>query len=251
MANGDWGNCDPNNPKNYRTRCSIFLKTKTGNHLVIDTSPDLRAQFLNNKIKKVDAAIITHDHADHLHGIDDLRPFCFGPPSKIIPIFTFKDCAQLLENRFPYIFNLNKKPNIGGGIPRLNLEIVTLQKEFQILTEPFTFFLLPHGHTQTMGLLHESFSYLVDCHEIPDDVIQVLKQKKLDLLIIDCVQSAPHQTHLNVEKCFDYIEKIAPKKAGLIHMGNQIDHSDLLQKSQARFNFPVFPVFDGQELNYR
>lgn len=250
MANGDWGVCNPKNLKNYRTRCSIFLKTDDGAKILVDTSPDLRTQLLSNKIQDIDATIITHDHADHLHGIDDLRPFCFGPPTKSIPIYTYDKCGPILESRFPYIFKNDKRPNIGGGIPRLDLNCVPLNKEFKILGAPFNFFLLPHGHDESMGFFHKSFAYIVDCHEIPDEVIESLKARQLELLIIDCVQSTPHQTHLSTEKCFEYIERIAPKVAGLIHMGNQIDHDDLTSKCQNRFSFPVFPLYDGQELSY-
>jgi len=249
-ANGDWGVCDSTNPKNTRLRSSVLLTIDTTN-ILIDTTPDLRTQTLKYGIKNIDATIITHDHADHLHGLDDLRPFCFGPPPRTIPVFTSTECKKIMIERFPYIFNRNPNhPPIGGGIPNLALNEVSIDQTQVILGHNFEFFNLPHGYGQTLGLCHKSFAYLIDCHEVPSRVIENLQNKNLDLLIIDCVQKDPHKTHLNLSKTFDYIRKIGPKRAGLIHMGNKIDHAWLENECHQEFGSNVFPVYDGLILNY-
>src|SRR5690606_15972190 len=122
-----------------------------------DTGPDLRSQLLQHQIKHIDAAIITHNHADHTHGIDDLRPYCFWQEKKI-PVYTSAETAKALENKFDYIFQADKlfanKNPLGGGIPRLELHHLELGKEVNIEGESFRFFLLPHGHTQTLCFIH-------------------------------------------------------------------------------------------------
>lgn len=247
--------CHSTNKKNQRLRTSILIRTKKNNHILVDTSVDLRAQLLKNKIYRVDMAFITHDHADHCHGIDDLRPLCFGPPPLEIPIFTHSECADSLELKFPYIFKSHQvfskdKPPLGGGIPKLSLTKVELGRRNIILNEEFEFLMLNHGHTLTLGIIHDNFAYLIDCHEITDEQIENLKNRNLDLLIIDCVTNHEHASHLSMEKAFEYIAKISPKKAGLIHMNHNLEHEKLQQEASSRFSFPVFPVFDTQRIHY-
>ncbi|OUR97031.1 hypothetical protein A9Q84_11910 [Halobacteriovorax marinus] len=247
--------CQSQEVKNRRLRTSILIKTKKDMHILIDTSVDLRTQFLNNNITRVDMAFITHDHADHCHGIDDLRPLCFGPPATSIPIFTHQQCAKSLALKFPYIFKAHElfnkeRPPLGGGIPKLTLHTVDISSKIKYLGEEFEFLLLEHGYTKTLGIIHENFAYIIDCHEISDAQIDRLREKELDLLIIDCVTDQEHKTHLSRDKAFGYIERISPKKAGLIHMNHNLEHEKLLQDAQDHFSFPVFPVFDTQHITY-
>lgn len=243
--------CTSLDHRDQRMRTSIFLETKKGKKILVDTSPDLRSQFLLNKISAIDFAIITHDHADHLHGIDDLRPFCFGPPPREIPIFTNAPTKEAITERFPYIFKPHSRPILGGGIPRLKLEVVDIEKNMVIDGEDFFFFNYPHGHGQTMGFIHDSFAYIVDCFELPDHIVKKLHDKKLDLLIIDCLQIRPHSTHLNVQKCFDYIKRIGALQSGLTHMSHvDFSHITLLDLAHKEFGKSVFPLYDQQKLSY-
>lgn len=251
MANGNWGSCDPLNPKNYRLRTSIFLQTQKGSHIIIDTGPDLRTQCLQNNITKINAAIITHDHADHLHGLDDLRPFCFGTPPTSIPLYTSQTCFDLMEARFPYIFNAHPQTSkIGGGIPLLELKSVETNKKVKIDQDEFEFFMLPHGLGETLGLVHRNMAYIVDCHEIPEQRLDFLAQAKLDTLLLDCVTDIPHKTHLWLERSFEYANKIGAKNTYLIHMGNKLDHEELNKLCQQQRNISIKPAFDGMTLRY-
>lgn len=238
--------------RDKRLRTSIFIETKNGNKILVDTTPDLRTQFLENKISDIDFVIITHEHSDHVHGIDDLRPLTFGPPQREIPIYCNDETSKILQKRFEYIFAKKdpNKPILGGGIPRLSLNEVTLMKETIIKGEKFFFFNYPHGHGETMGFIHEKMAYIVDCMEIPDKIISILKKEKLEFLIIDCLKHGPHSTHLNVDRAFDYIQKIGPKRAGLIHMGHDLSHRQLAKVADDRFGNIVFPLYDQQKINY-
>ncbi len=241
--------CTSIDHRDQRLRTSIFVTTKKGKQFLVDTTPDLRTQFLNNKISTVDFVIITHEHADHLHGLDDLSPLCFGPPLKEIPLYTTAESKAVIENRFPYIFN-NQRPIIGGGIPRLKIHPLKMMEETIIDGETFTFFIYPHGHGETMGFLHEGFAYIVDCASLPNELIEFLSEKKLDLLIIDCLQRKAHGTHLSVEKSFEYIKKINPRNTGLIHMGHDLSHIALEKLALNELGPSVIPLFDQQKLFY-
>lgn len=245
--------CTSLDHRDQRMRTSIFIETANGKKILVDTTPDLRTQLLTNKISEIDFVIMTHDHADHLHGIDDLRPLTFGPPVKEIPIYTNQQTLESIEKRFDYIFrkrDLNKNPILGGGIPRLNLNTVELEKNIVIDGEEFFFFNYPHGHDSTMGFIHQGLAYIVDCMEIPDQLLATLQKKKIHLLILDCLQRARHSTHLTVEKSFDYIKKLNPERTALIHIGHDLSHIELSKMAEQQFGKKVFPLYDQLKLFY-
>lgn len=246
--------CTSTNPKNKRFRTSIYLETAHGKKILVDTTPDLRSQLLQNHINGVDAAIITHDHADHVHGIDDLRPFCFKD-NKTIPIYTSRYFIDQLTNRFPYIFSdavySEERPVLGGGIPRLSLREIFLDNPLnKILDEEFRFFYVPHGYGQTLAFIHGKFGYIIDCHEIPADIVQIFKAAKLEILILDCLKKNPHQTHLTLSQTQNYLEQIDAQFTGLIHMAHDFDHEELTQEMQQKYGKKVAPLFDTQKLEY-
>ena len=243
--------CTSLDHRDQRLRTSIYVETRNGKKFLVDTTPDLRTQFLRNKISELDFVLITHEHADHLHGIDDLRPFGFKSSNKSIPIYTTLKTQQIIENRFDYIFK-SRTPGatIGGGIPRLYLNDVPLNQNIVIEGEEFYFFTYSHGHCETMGFIHEQMAYIVDCHNLSDKILDELRKRKLKLLIIDCVQNAPHSTHLCVTKTFEYIKQIKPAQAGLIHMGHDLGHQALLNIAKKEFGDHVFPLYDQQSLFY-
>ena len=246
----DSGREDPSGFNN-RLRTSLLLSTKLGKKILIDTTPDFRTQALRESIEHIDAAIITHDHADHVHGIDDLRPFSFNRNPKTIDVFTSQYCAGRLRKRFDYIFNPTA-PSIGGGIPQLRLCQVqeSIDQNSLICDEIFIFFHLPHGHITTLGFVHQSFAYLPDCHEVPKEIVNSLKESKLEVLIIDCVRQKLHSSHLHFEASLEYIEKIAPKKAYLIHMSHDFDHDKLQQELKDRHLPHVEVSYDGMGIEY-
>lgn len=237
--------------KNKRLRTSILIKTNQKKHILIDTTPDLRTQLLNNQIDYIDAAIITHEHADHTHGIDDLRPFCFFYKPQI-PVYTSNICADILETKFPYIFKRDEffknKKILGGGIPKLDL--IRVGRDESIEGLDFTFFELPHGHTKTLGFYTDGFAYIVDCGSIPKKVISFLKEKNLKLLIIDCLRTKPHDTHLNLDQSLKYIEQIVPEKAGLIHLSHEFEHTEFSDALCSKISIDVFPLYDEQVITF-
>ena len=248
--------CTSQEEKNKRFRSSILLQTCNQKNIIIDTTPDMRTQLLNNNITFIDAAIITHEHADHTHGIDDLRPFCFSHKSQI-PVYTNEECGKTLSDKFPYIFKresfFKNKKILGGGIPKLNLEIISQSMEIEGVK--FEFYELPHGHTKTLAVSTEKFAYIVDCSSIPHSLVTHLKELELDLLIIDCLRTKVHDTHLNLEKSLSYIQDIQPKRAGLTHMSHEFDYYPFATEVQKLTTHlkdtEVFPLYDQQVLTIK
>lgn len=240
--------CQSTNPANKRLRTSVFLATASGKNIVVDTSPDLRTQLLRAEVKRIDAALITHDHADHTHGIDDLRPFCFHQ-NQSLPVHCSPETAASLRRKFDYIFAPPARPVIGGGIPRLHLQEFH-QGQTLIADENFTMFDLPHGYVQTTGFKHGGLAYLTDCHSIPHKVATFLREAQLEWLIIDCVKPEPHDTHMGYQQTRTALEQIQPRRAGLIHMGHEWDHEVLAERLRADGFHGAAPLKDGDIIRY-
>jgi phosphoribosyl 1,2-cyclic phosphate phosphodiesterase len=243
--------CTSSNPKNRRLRSSVYLESLKGSRIIVDTAPDLREQVLTHKIEELDAVIITHTHADHIHGIDDLRPYCFHSKGKSLPVFTHKESKLELEERFPYIFNYPKdRPVIGGGIPLLTLHEVPLDGSFfSIVKDNFQFFLLPHGYLNSLAFIHEKLGYIIDCKEVTSHTIEAMKKAKLDWLIIDCLRQKPHQTHLHIDAAIQYAQEIGAKNTGLIHFSHHLEHEEMLS-TITKEHPSIVPLYDGQTLFY-
>lgn len=236
--------CSSDKTKDKRLRTSLFIRTNQGRQILVETGPDLRAQLIRENIKDIDAAIVTHDHADHLHGLDDLRPFCFGPPPKHIPLYCDDATSMSIKQKFPYIFDTNT-PVLGGGIPQIEIRLVpTDRSKVSIAGLDFHFFHNPHGHGQTLGFVVNKLAVILDCHEISEEHLQWLQKREIELLIIDCVQEKPHRTHLTLDRALEYAQKIQAKQSGLIHMGHYLSHQHLENLSPSG----VFPTFDQQKL---
>lgn len=242
--------CSSLDSRDKRLRASVFITTRKGKKFIVDTGPDLRAQVLRENISAIDFAIITHSHADHLHGLDDLRPFSFTTPPKAVPVYSETYTINIIRERFSYIFPKENRLILGGGIPKINLVTVELNKTIIIEDEEFYFFKYSHGHSETLGFIHDAFAYIIDCHEMSEEMLLMLNQKNLEILLIDCLQRKDQGTHLFVERTFNYIKKINPKKAGLIHIGHDLGHRKIQELAHHEFQEQVFVCYDGLKIHY-
>lgn len=244
--------CQSRDTRNKRLRTSALIQSSHGKNILIDATPDLRTQLLLNKISSIDATIITHDHADHTHGMDDLRPFTFKTPNDL-PVYCDETTAELLRQKFSYIFDREKvfadKAILGGGIPLMRLHPIK-NGIHTVAQMDLEFFSLPHGHGETMCLRHEKMAYIVDCKNIPEETLKKLRDAQLDLLIIDCLRPLPHQTHLHFDLTLEYIKAIGPKLAVLTHMGHEWEHLDLIRRLKTRGCKNILPAIDGQVFCY-
>jgi phosphoribosyl 1,2-cyclic phosphate phosphodiesterase len=235
---GYWGRAKKKNKRNHRMRCSLFIKYKDMN-IIIDTSPDMRNQFLNNKIKKVDFVVYSHDHADQSHGIIELRPF-FWNNKKKIPIYADKKTSNYLINSFKYLFvkqNKYYKPILKMNIIKNKFFLKKNISSIQLETIK-----VKHGDINSNGYLFNKIAYISDCSSISSKSLKRLMNLKL--LIIDCLKFKSHKTHLNFKKCLSYIKILNPKKAILTNLHSDIDYS-FLKKKLLKISKNIVPGYDG------
>lgn len=235
---GYWGRANKKNKKNYRTRCSLFIKYK-GISIIIDTSPDIKNQLLNNKIKQIDYVVYTHDHADQTHGINELRPF-FWTNKKKIPVYSDKKTSNYLLSSFKYLFV--KQSKYYKPILKMNIiknRFFLKKNKNSILLESIK---VKHGDISSNGYLFNKIAYISDCSSISNESLEQLMNLKL--LIIDCLKFKKHATHLNFKKCLFYIKILNPKKTILTNLHSDIDYSYLKNKL-LKISKKIIPGYDG------
>ena len=207
--------CRSEDPRNQRTRCSALIRY-AGHHLLIDTSTDLRQQALREDIRHVDAVFYTHCHADHVHGIDDLRGFN-APGEKPIPLYAAPDTLTSLRTNFNYIFDQNQPR---GYVPKLSLHPVEEPvRLFGLKIIPIPLF---HGPQMTTGYRCGPVAYLTDCNGIPDDSLALLKDLKL--LVLDGLRFRPHPTHFNIPEAVAIAQSIGAEQTLLTHLSHEVEH---------------------------
>jgi phosphoribosyl 1,2-cyclic phosphate phosphodiesterase len=217
----DWGDCDPNEPKNRRTRVSIIVESKAGQRLLVDTSPDLRHQLLANNVDKVDAVFWTHDHADHCHGLDDLRPMRFSRAGPL-PGFASTETMRRLKDRFNYVFNGKY------GYPTIveinSLDQLRIHAGFGVDSVE-----MPHGQMDSTAYRFEadgkSIGYATDFCEITDDMIDLFSG--VDVLVSDCLRREPHPTHANLTMALELIAHTRARVGVLTHLDKSMDYKTL------------------------
>lgn len=217
----DWGLCDPEEPKNRRTRVSIILESDAGSRILVDTPTDLRAQLLANEVHRIDAVFWTHDHADHCHGIDDLRPLRYGRAGPI-PGFAHSETVRRLRQRFGYVFAGQY------GYPTLisldNLDTVRLCEGYRVDHTQ-----MPHGPTESTGFRFDcdgkSVCYLTDFSEITRGMVDLCYGA--DLLVVDCLRREPHPTHAHLGMALEIAEVCRVGQAVLTHLDKSMDYATL------------------------
>jgi phosphoribosyl 1,2-cyclic phosphate phosphodiesterase len=243
----DWGACNPGNPKNRRRRCSILVEkiTPQGSTIVlIDTSPDLREQLLAAGVKRLDGVIYTHDHADHTHGIDDLRMLSYAQ-RRLIGIWADPRTLAILRQRFDYCFETphgSSYPPIVKAHSIENFSPVNLSGAGGDLT--FQPFRQIHGDIDTLGLRVGGVAYSCDLNDLPQEALPHLQG--LDLWILNTLRYTPHPSHLTLTKALHWIERMAPKQAVLTHLHIDLDYDQLA----AQLPPQVAPAFDGMVLEF-
>jgi len=238
---GHWGKVNKTNIKNQRTRCSIFLKYKNLN-ILIDTSPDLRFQLLKNKINNIDIVIITHQHADQTHGINELRPF-FWKNRKKIPVYSDQKTFKFLYKSFTYLFNtidLFYKPILEKK--KFKKFFLLKKKNTKLL---FKVIKVKHGNIYVNALKFNDVAYVSDCSYLSESNLKNLKNLKL--LIIDCLKFKKHKTHLSYQDAMNYIKVLKPEQTILTNLHSDIDYDALKKKVNKYKN--VYPAYDGLTLN--
>lgn len=235
---GDWGDCDPNEPRNRRTRVSILLESEAGARILIDTSSDCRAQLLANRIPSIDAVFWTHDHADHCHGIDDLRVMRYGRGGPI-PGFASTETVRRLRQRFGYVFAGQ------DGYPTI-VQLDTLDRLRIVAGFSVDWCQMQHGPGETTGFRFEadgrSIAYATDFSEISDEMIDLFHD--VDILVSDCLRREPHPTHAHLAMALELAERTKSKRLVLSHLDKSMDYRSLCEEVPAG----VIVGYDGLEV---
>lgn len=233
----DWGQCDPNEPRNRRTRSSILIESGD-KRLLVDCGPDIREQLLAAEVSDLDAVIITHDHADHCHGIDDLRAIAQNR-AEPVPLLARGIVLETLTKRFPYIFR-------GSGLYRAVAEPMKIASELAFGAATIRFTDQPHGKISSLGLRidedGQSAVYAIDYNELTDEMRKLYEGA--DVWITDCLSRKPHPTHTHLDAVLAATQELGIGRAWLSHLNNSMDYSTL------RRELPdwVAPAYDGLEI---
>ena len=235
-SDGFFGACDRKNLKNFRTRCSAIIKTSSTN-ILIDSSPDLRKQFLDNRIKKVDYVLYTHSHADQTHGINDLRVF-FLKNKKRIPVYADHETKKYLLNSFSYCFTKHQDyPSIAKFF-KLKKKLF-FKKRIRIESVQ-----VKHGLIKSMSyIFNKKLAYLPDVNQIYKKDYKYFKN--LNYLVIDCLRYKKHPSHYNLEEVLKIFNILKPKKMILTNLHSDLDYNELLNMLPNN----IKPAYDGLTLN--
>lgn len=229
--------CRSTDPRDKRTRASLLVE-HDGNFILVDTSTDLRAQAVREQIPRIDAVLFTHAHADHIHGIDDLRGFHFQH-RKIIPCFGSKETLATIDGKFSYIF----EGLSAAGYHQL-LEAYEIEAPFDLFGLRIIPVPLLHGGMPATGFRFGNFAYLTDCNQIPESSMASLSG--LDTLVIDALRYTPHPHHFNIAEAIKVSRALAPKQTFLTHLTHEVPQAE-------EHNLPegVFLAYDGLSFTIR
>ena len=235
-SDGYFGKCDPKNKKNYRTRCSALIQTKSEN-ILIDTSPDLRQQLIKNNIKSIDKVFYSHMHADQTHGINDLRVF-YIQNKKTIPIYADVPTKKYLYSTFKYCFvNNSKEYPATLKLNSINKDLKILDGKKRLKVKSIT---VKHGNVKSICyIIDKKIAYISDISDISKKDFKHFKNLKY--LIIDCLWLKYHPSHLNLESSIKFIKMFKPKKAILTNLHSDLDYK-FLKKTLPK---NIQPAYDG------
>jgi phosphoribosyl 1,2-cyclic phosphate phosphodiesterase len=227
---GEWGAADPKDARNRRTRCSILVEDR-GKTVLVDTSPDVRAQLLDARVEKVDSVIWSHEHADQVHGIDDLRPYTFrtGP----IEAWADRRTLGILTRRFGYVFET-------ASIYHALYHVREIEGPFtaagSVAVTPIP---LDHGSVPTLGFRFGNIVYVNDVVRVPEEAFPLMQGA--GVLIVDAMRYRPHPTHAHLDLALEWIERIGPERAFLTNLHVDMDYAELDRRTPAN----VHPCYDG------
>ncbi|MBN8630672.1 MAG: MBL fold metallo-hydrolase [Rhodobacterales bacterium] len=242
---GVWGDCDPENPKNRRRRCSLLVTRETAEgmtRVLIDTSPDMREQLLDAGVGALDGVVYTHSHADHMHGIDDLRQVVFAQRQRL-PVWADSATQEALLSRFGYAF---VQPEGSPYPPILDLHTIDGPVTVTGAGGPVTLipFRADHGSMDALGFRIGPLAYLPDAVDIPAESWPVLAG--LDCWIVDALRRKPHPTHAHLDMTLGWIARAKPARAVITNMHIDLDYETLLAELPGH----ITPAYDGMTLSY-
>jgi phosphoribosyl 1,2-cyclic phosphate phosphodiesterase len=232
--------CHSSDPRDRRTRPSILIDYE-GRVVLIDTTPDFREQAIRENIRSLDAVLYTHTHADHILGIDDLRPLSFLHKPNRLPLYAHPDAAEFIRKMFGYIFDADYK---FGGLPQVEMKSLPLDGALDLFGARFEPVILIHGEAEIYGFRFGSAAYLTDHNDIPE--ASLLKLENLDVLFLDALRYKPHPTHSTVEHSLETVARLQPRRAFFTHICHDLPH----EETNAALPANVKLAYDGMKLEF-
>ena len=232
--------CTSDNPKNNRMRCAIVVETAAG-RILVDTPPDLRTQLLREKIPLVHAVLFTHEHADHIFGLDDLRlfPFRLGKP---MPLYATPEVESRIRKSFDYAF-LDREETHPGSRPMLDFIAIDRHQAFQVLDTTVMPIIMQHGpHFEVLGFRFGDFAYCTDTNHIPDASIELLRGVKT--FVVDALRYKPHPTHFSVDQAIEVAIRVGADRTCLTHICHNLDHVE----TNKRLPDGIELAYDGMQI---
>jgi phosphoribosyl 1,2-cyclic phosphate phosphodiesterase len=243
MIGGGWGDCDPDNPRNRRLRPSILVEDE-GTRILVDTSPDLRLQLLGADIERIDAVLFTHAHADHLHGIDDLRAVNRVMKADI-PAYGDANTWQTIETRFEYIVTPLRDGTDFYYKPQLTPHTIGPGDRFTVGGMTVTAFDQSHGTSRTLGYRFGDFAYSTEVVELPEESFAALDGVRV--WMIGTLLAEPHPTHAHVDRAVEWSERVGAPRTILTHLSHRLDYDALRAVLPERME----PAYDGMVIDVK
>jgi len=234
---GNWGQCDPGNPKNRRRRVGIAI-VEADATILVDTPPDLREALLSINLSHIDAVIFTHAHADHIHGIDDLR-LPSWELKRPIPAYGDAQTLDAIHQRFGYTMDGVRDPSGSGYYYQPILEPHAIEGKFTVAGVPVTSFIQKHGRVPSLGLRFGRFAYSTDVVALDEAAFAALAG--VEVWIVDCLRREQHITHSHLAQSLAWIERVGPARAFLTHMDESLDYATLKRELPPH----IEPAYDG------
>ena len=233
--------CTSDDPRNQRYRSSVLVGTPQGN-ILIDTGPELRLQLLRAKIGAVQAVLFTHYHADHLFGLDDVRPLCkhLGGP---MPLYCTDEVEAKIREAFSYAFKADMQQLPLGYVPRMTFRRIS-EEPFSVLDQRVVPVPLRHAHFDVFGFRFDDVAYCTDVNKIPGQSWRLLEGLKV--LVLDALRFKPHPGHFSINEALDVIRELRPQKAYLTHIAHEVDHETVSRQLPANVEL----AYDGLKFEF-
>lgn len=230
--------CRSDDPRDKRSRCAAYIETASGTRLLIDTPPELRLQLIAAGIDRADAILYTHEHADHIHGIDDVRALTIRSGSAI-PMYGAEGTLATIATRFPYVVDATMRPLPGTTKPEGVMRPVTAGTSFRVGDTEVLPLGVPHGRTAVLAYRVGRFGYVTDAKTVPADVVAQLQG--VDTLVLNALFTRPHPTHLSIDEAVDVAREIGARQTFFTHLTHEQSHAAL----SAQLPDGIAPGYDG------
>ncbi len=230
--------CHSADPRDRRTRCGAVIDADDGTRLLIDTPPELRLQLVAAGVLDIDAVLFTHEHADHIHGIDDLRAFTMRR-STALPLYGSAETLRTIRARFPYIVDDRMRPIPGTTKPEGTLVEVTAGVPFRVRDTEILPFSVPHGRTEVLAYRVGDVAYVTDAKSVPDEALAALAGVRV--LVLNALMHKPHPTHLSISDAIAVARQVGAEQTYLTHLTHESFHANLA----AELPEGISPAYDG------